>query len=57
MDLERLSAHMRETRYGFGREVRLRVLASLVGHHPDLERTAARDERVRLVGPTDLVGD
>jgi hypothetical protein len=57
MDLENLSAQMKETRYGFGREVRLRILASLVGHHPELERAAARDERVRLVGPRDLVGE
>lgn len=56
-DLEDLLGQIRETRYGFGREVRLKILASLSGHHPDLERIAARDESVRLLRQDDLVGE
>jgi hypothetical protein len=52
-----LLSQIRETRYGFGREVRLKIVASLSGHDGDLERIAARDDTVRLIGLPDLVGD
>jgi hypothetical protein len=54
--LDGLASQIRETRYGFGREVRLKIVASLAGHGADLERIAARDESVRLMGLRDLVG-
>ncbi len=55
--LDELVAQIRETRYGFGREVRLKIVASLSGHDAALDRIAARDESVRLLGLRDLVGE
>jgi len=54
--LDRLDAQIRETRYGFGRERRLRIL--FVDGEPSLplQREAARRDDVIVVGPDALGG-
>ncbi|MBT8335021.1 MAG: nucleolar 14 family protein [Gemmatimonadetes bacterium] len=47
-DATRLDAHMRATRYGFGREGRIRVLFTLDGATTALRRRAARDHFLML---------
>lgn len=51
-----LAGEVRSTRYGFGREARIRLLVSRSGFAPDLSRRAARDRLLHLVGIEDLVG-
>lgn len=54
--LDRLGDEVKRTRYGFGREARLRFLL-LRGEPPhDLARRAARTPAAFLLGPADLVG-
>lgn len=54
--LQRLDAHVRETRYGFGRERRLRLLFLRDAAPPALQREAARRHDVALVGLEALAG-
>ncbi|MGW8265795.1 MAG: AAA family ATPase [Longimicrobiales bacterium] len=54
--LEALDAEVRETRYGFGRERRLRVLFAGPKIPPSLLREVARREDVVLVRPDALAG-
>ncbi len=54
--LEGLDAEIGETRYGFGRESRLRVVFSGGGFTAGLERAAARRLDVLLVGAEGIVG-
>ncbi len=51
-----LDREIGETRYGFGREARLRIVFSGTGSTPALERAAARRHDAVLLGPEDLVG-
>lgn len=54
--LGELDAMVGETRYGFGREGRLRVIFSAEGFSPELTRHAARRHDVALVDSEALVG-
>lgn len=54
--LEELDAMVGETRYGFGRERRLRVVFATGGFTPELTREAARRDNVALVDGAALVG-
>ncbi len=54
--LDGLTEQMRNTRFGFGREARIRVLFSLSGFDDELIHMAARDPLVRLVGIDELTG-
>lgn len=54
--LRRLDRDIRETRYGFGRERRLRVLFSPASMPAALQREAARRHDVHLVDAVALVG-
>jgi len=45
-----------ETRFGFGREARLRLIFSTVGFDEELTREAARNPLVQLIGIDELVG-
>ncbi len=56
-DLESLDRHVRETRYGFGREARLRVLFVEAAPAPALVREAARRHDVRIVDAAALAGE
>lgn len=56
-DLEELDAMVGETRYGFGRERRLRIVFSTGGFAAGLARWAARRDDVALVDGAALVGD
>jgi len=56
-DLEALDRQIRETRYGFGRESRLRVLFPEATPTPALAREAARRHDVRIVDADALVGE
>lgn len=53
--LDRLESHMRATRFGFGREARIRVLFSLSGFSEALSLRASRNPLVRLIGPAEMV--
>ena len=53
---EALSAEMRRTRYGFGRERRIRLVFATDGFSPELVRRAARSELLHLLGPEELLG-
>ena len=53
--LRRLDAGVRETRYGFGRENRLRMVFTAAAT-PQLSRAAARRHDVVLVTPAQLAG-
>lgn len=55
-DLRTLDAAIRETRYGFGREARLRMLFMDGPASPELARAAARRHEVVLVGTDALAG-
>ncbi|MFQ5538298.1 MAG: ATP-binding protein [Gemmatimonadota bacterium] len=55
-DLAELDAAIRETRYGFGRERRLRILFSARGFSAALTRAAARRDDVILIGARELAG-
>lgn len=55
-ELARLEAQMREVRYGFGRQARLRLVVSLTGFDESLRREAARNPLVQLIGAADLAG-
>lgn len=52
--LDTLEGQMREVRYGFGRQARLRLLVSVSGFTDELRREAARRDLVRLLGPEEL---
>jgi hypothetical protein len=52
-----LQEEMRRTRYGFGRESRLRLLFSTDGFSPGLIRHVARSDAIHLIGVDDLFGD
>ncbi len=52
--LEALEAQMRRTRYGRGRQARIRLLVSLNGFTEPLRREAARSRFVRLADPKTL---
>ena len=52
--LETLHGQVRETRYGYGRQARIRILVSLFGFAESLRREAAKDPLVRLLGPAEL---
>jgi hypothetical protein len=54
--LSTLDAMVAETRYGFGREGRLRIIFSAQGFTPELVRQAARRHDVALVNGEALVG-
>lgn len=54
--LRALDAQVRETRYGFGRERRLRLLFTRTRAPAGLQREAARRHDVMLVGLEDLAG-
>ncbi|MCG6955204.1 MAG: ATP-binding protein [Gemmatimonadetes bacterium] len=54
--LSDLDAMIAETRYGFGRESRLRIVFSAQGFAPELARQAARRHDVALVDGEALVG-
>jgi hypothetical protein len=51
-----LDREIRETRYGFGRERRLRVIFSRKAPGRELERAAAKRENLFLVGPEEIAG-
>jgi hypothetical protein len=53
---EALQAELRRTRYGFGKEVRLRLLFSTDGFSPGLVRRVARSDAIYLIGPDELFG-
>lgn len=55
--LEALDRQIRETRYGFGREARLRVLFLSEAPTPALAREAARRHDVRMVDAAALAGE
>jgi len=55
--LRRLDEGIRETRYGFGRELRLRVLVARAPFPRELERAAASRQDTLLVGPRELAGE
>ena len=55
--LATLDRQMRDVRYGFGRQARLRLLVSITGFDDALRREAARNHFVQLVGPQDLAGE
>ena len=52
--LSRLEGEMREVRYGFGRQARLRLIVSVTGFTEALRREEARSTMVRLLGPEEL---
>jgi hypothetical protein len=52
-----LDADVRETRYGFGRERRLRLAFASKAFGPSLQREAARRHDAVLVGPRQLAGE
>ena len=54
--VDELGAAIRATRYGFGREIRMRMVFSGGGFDAALQRRSARDPAVRLVGLDDLAG-
>ena len=49
-----LNRQIRATRYGYGRQARLRLIFSLTGFERDLQRAAVRDARVWLIGGEEL---
>ncbi len=53
--LDRLEEHVRATRYGFGREARLRLLFTREPPTERLRLTLLRSEWIRRVGPTEMV--
>jgi hypothetical protein len=55
--LRHLEAQISETRYGFGRERRLRIVTSLAEPDTPLKAAAARQEGVRILGPRELLGE
>lgn len=52
--LEDLDRQVRATRYGYGRQARLRLIFSLTGFERELQRMAVRDARVWLIGGEEL---
>ena len=54
---EALEEEMRRTRYGFGKEVRLRVLFSTDGFSSGLVRRVARSDSIHLIGMDELFAD
>ena len=52
-----LQEEIRRTRYGFGKEARLRVVFATDGFAPALVRRAARSDHLHLLGPGDLLGE
>lgn len=54
--LHTLQNEVGETRYGFGRQARIRLIFSLSGFEDALVRAAARDPMVRLLGVREMIG-
>ena len=54
--LDEIDDAVATTRYGFGRESRLRLVFTTGGFDAGLQRRRARDVEVRLVGPEQLLG-
>lgn len=54
--VEELDRAIAATRYGFGRESRVRLVFSAAGFDAALQRRSAREPPVRLIGLEDLVG-
>lgn len=52
--IEELDRQIRATRYGYGRQVRFRLIFSLTGFERELQRKAVRDARVWLIGGEEL---
>ena len=52
-----LDADIRETRYGFGRERRLRLAFASTELGPSIQREAARRHDAVLIGPRQLAGE
>ena len=52
--IEDLDRQIRATRYGYGRQRRLRLIFSLTGFERALQREAVRDARVWLIGGEEL---
>lgn len=52
--LPELDRQVRATRYGYGRQARLRLIFSLTGFERELQRMAVRDARVWLIGAEEL---
>ncbi len=55
--LHELDRQVRTTRYGYGRQARLRLVFSLTGFERDLQRMAVRDARVWLIGADELAAE
>lgn len=55
--LENLDRQTRATRYGYGRQARLRLIFSLTGFQRELQRMAVRDARVWLIGGEELAAN
>ncbi len=53
--LDHLDREIRNTRYGFGREVRLRILFGGAGFTPSLRRAAARRDNTLLIDAAEMV--
>lgn len=54
--LDDVGRQLRHTRYGFGREARLRVVFNAGGFTPEAHRRAARDPLADVVGLEELLG-
>lgn len=52
--IENLDRQIRATRYGYGRQARLRLIFSLTGFERALQRAAVRDARVWLIGGEEM---
>ena len=52
--IDDLDRQIRATRYGYGRQARLRLIFSLTGFDRELQRAAVRDARVWLIGGEEL---
>ena len=55
--LQDLDRQIRATRYGYGRQARLRLIFSLSGFERELQRMAVRDARVWLIGKEELAAE
>ncbi len=55
--LRELDQQIRATRYGYGRQARLRLIFSLSGFERELQRMAVRDARVWLIGEEELAAE
>ena len=55
--MDAVDRQLRETRYGFGREARIRLVFAREGFTPEGRRRLARDPLAWHVALEDLVGD